>query len=314
LHRLPFPFKIGLPFAPFLWIAARQWGNEMPFLLSRGGKNVPAEVQRWQYFLLKKGFAQAGKIDGDFGEKTEKATKFFQVDQHLSANGKLDKATLEAARSSGYTLLPDNYYKDRSSSEWPKKPKGTASPTNAWRNEQFKCFKFTQLARKFRPDKEAIVIGGSCDGNVDDWVKEYIVDIEVKQFQFALGYRGYVRCHSFAAEHIAALFEAWDKADLLHLIAVYEGCFVPRYKRKQSPGDEAQPERRSADVDQLSNHSFGSALDMNYEQNQFPAQPALCGEFGSTRELVEAASGLGFYWGGFFEDGNHFELARISKK
>jgi hypothetical protein len=35
----------------------------MPFLLSRGGKNVPAEVQRWQYFLLKKGFTQ---VDAGF--------------------------------------------------------------------------------------------------------------------------------------------------------------------------------------------------------------------------------------------------------
>jgi Putative peptidoglycan binding domain/D-alanyl-D-alanine carboxypeptidase len=286
----------------------------MPFRLSRGGKNVPAEVQRWQYFLQKKGFTQVGKIDGDFGEKTEKATKFFQVDKQLAATGKLDKATLEAARVSGYTVLADNYYRDRSSPEWPKKPEGAASPTNAWRNRQFKCFKFTQLARQFRPHAESIVIGGSCDNKIEDWVKEYIVDIEVKQLRFALGYRGYVRCHRFAAEFIAALFEAWEKADLLHLLVVYEGCFVPRYKRKQSPGDEPQPERRSVDVDQLSNHSFGSAMDLNYEQNQFPAQPALCGEFGSTRELVAVAWALGFYWGGFFKDGNHFELARISKK
>jgi hypothetical protein len=98
---------------------------------------------------------------------------------------------------------------------------------------------------------------------------------------------------------------------LLHLILHYEGCFVPRYKRHQSPGDAAQPIRHSADVDQLSNHSFGSAIDMNYAQNPFPAEPALCGEVGSTRELAEPAAALGFYWGGYFEDGNHFELAKI---
>ena len=64
-------------------------------------------------------------------------------------------------------------------------------------------------------------------------------------------------------------------------------------------------------MDRLSNHAFGSAMDMNYAQNEFPAQPALCGEFGSTRELVEPAAALGYYWGGYFEDGNHFELARL---
>jgi len=284
----------------------------MPFFLSRGGKNIPAEVLRWQYFLLRKGFAQAGKIDGDFGEKTEKATRFFQVEQGLKASGSLDKATLDAARALGYTVLPDNYYKDRSNPEWPPRPSGTKSPSNAWRNEQFKCFKFTQLARAFRPDPESIILGGSCDGKYDDWVKQYIVDIDIKQLRFAAGYPGYVRCHRVAADYFIALFEAWEQADLLHLIVRYEGCFVPRYKRHQSPGDSAQPARRSADVDQLSNHSFGSAMDMNYAQNAFPAQPALCGEIGSTRALVEPASAAGFYWGGYFKDGNHFELARLS--
>src|SRR5262249_20242396 len=38
-------------------------------------------------------------------------------------------------------------------------------------------------------------------------------------------------------------------------VVVYEGCFVPRYKRNKSPGDEAQPERWSVDVDKLSNDS-----------------------------------------------------------
>jgi hypothetical protein len=283
----------------------------MPFLLSRGGKNIPAEVQRWQYFLRRKGFAQTGNIDGEFGEKTETATKYFQVSNGLKTSGSLDSATLAAAAPLGYTVVPDDYYKVRAGPNWPPKPKGAKSPTNAWRNDQFKCFEFHQLARKFRPDAETIIIDGSCDGKFDDWVKQYIVEIDIPQLHLAAAYRGYVRCHRFAADHFKALFGAWETANLLHLIVRYEGCFVPRYKRHQSPGDAAQPDRRSADVDQLSNHSFGSALDMNYAQNQFPDQPALCGDFGSTRELVEAAAALGFYWGGYFQDGNHFELARI---
>ena len=39
----------------------------MPFLLRRGGKNVPLEVQRWQYFLLRNKIPQAGAIDAQFG-------------------------------------------------------------------------------------------------------------------------------------------------------------------------------------------------------------------------------------------------------
>lgn len=59
----------------------------MPFLLSRGGKNVTAEVQRWQYFLRRQGIDQVGKIDGDFGQLTEMGTKFFQVKSGLSPPG-----------------------------------------------------------------------------------------------------------------------------------------------------------------------------------------------------------------------------------
>ena len=285
----------------------------MPFFLARGAKNIPAEVQRWQYFLLKRGFSQTGGIDAEFGEKTEKATRFFQVAQGLKTSGALDRATLDAATALGYTVLASDYYATRNKTEWPAKPPGTASPSNKWRNEQFTCFLFKQLARQFRPDAESIVMDGSCDGKYPDWSKEFIVDIAVKQLEFAKGYPGYVRCHRLAADHIIALFEAWEKADLLHLIVRYEGCFVPRYKRNQSPGNGPQPQRRSADVDQLSNHSFGSAFDINYAQNTFPDQPALCGAFGSTRELVQRAADLGFYWGGFFRDGNHFELAHLSQ-
>jgi hypothetical protein len=174
---------------------------------------------------LKKGFPQTGKIDGDFGEKTEKATRFFQVAQGLKASGSLDNATLDAARALGYTVLPDNYYKNRSKPEWPSKPRGTESPSNVWRNKQFKCFKFTQLARKFRgPYAESIVIGGSCDGRYADWIKRYIVEIDIKQLGFAIGYPGYVRCHRIAADYFVALFEAWETADLLHLTVRYEGA------------------------------------------------------------------------------------------
>ena len=51
----------------------------MPFFLKRGGNNISLEVQRWQYFLLRQNILQVGRIDGQFGQKTEVATKFFQV-------------------------------------------------------------------------------------------------------------------------------------------------------------------------------------------------------------------------------------------
>ncbi len=85
----------------------------MPFLLQRGGKNVPLEVQRWQYFLLKSKIPQAGLIDAQFGAKTEEATKIFQIQHALKPTGRLDAVTLQAAEELGYAVQPDNYYATR---------------------------------------------------------------------------------------------------------------------------------------------------------------------------------------------------------
>jgi hypothetical protein len=63
----------------------------------------------------------------------------------------------------------------------------------------------------------------------------------------------------------------------------------------------------------LSNHSFGSAFDINAEWNARGHRPALVGEKGSTRELVPIAHDWGFWWGGHFStsDGMHFEVALL---
>jgi hypothetical protein len=287
----------------------------MPFLLSRGGRNVPAEVQRWQYFLLKQGINQVGSIDSDFGQNTETATKFFQVSVGLQASGKVTEATLRRAAERGYTILPDDYYAKRQSADFPRPSGNLSSPSNATRNRDFTCFKFLQRRRNERPDAEAIVQKGSCDGNTADWVAAHVVTIDMPQLKFARGYAGRFRCHKKAAPLFQALFKKWEEDDLLHLIMSYEGCFVPRYKRGQSPpGDNGHREKKSSDVDALSNHSFGSAFDINFPDNMLGRQPAICGLRGSVRELVASANALGIFWGGHFSnaDGMHFEIAKLN--
>ena len=61
----------------------------------------------------------------------------------------------------------------------------------------------------------------------------------------------------------------------------------------------------------LSNHSFGSAFDINVAWNERGHRPALVGEKGSVRELVPITHQWGFWWGGHFStpDGMHFEVA-----
>ena len=207
----------------------------MAFLLSRGGDNVIAEVQRWQYFLLKQGIPQAGSIDGDFGRATEEGTKFFQVRCGLAPTGRLDEPTLEKARELNYTVVPDNYYATHGGADSPAEPAGLGSPSNSSRNQVFECFRFIQKPLAQRPDEEAIVIKGTCDGAHNDWTAKNIVRIEVPQLKFARGYSGSMRVHRLAAPIITQVFQAWEREDLLHLIISFEGAFVPRYKREQAP-------------------------------------------------------------------------------
>lgn len=286
----------------------------MPFQLSRGGANVPAEVQRWQYFLRRQGIAQVGAIDADFGLNTETGTKFFQISHGISATGKVNERTLEKAVELGYTIVPDDYYAKRAGPAFPKAPTNLSTPSNASRNAAFTCFRFLQRPLAQRADEEAIVQKGSCDGSEPDWVASHIINIDMPQLKFARGFTGRVRCHALAAPVLTALFERWERDDLLHLIISYEGCFVPRYKRDQAPpGNGGHGLKRSSDVNALSNHSFGSAFDINFVDNQFRKVPAFCGRRGSTRELVASANALGVFWGGHFGalDGMHFEIAKL---
>ncbi|QRK05953.1 M15 family metallopeptidase [Archangium violaceum] len=62
----------------------------------------------------------------------------------------------------------------------------------------------------------------------------------------------------------------------------------------------------SAKKDLLSNHSWGSAIDINWDTNPFKAgQP-----FDMPRRIVEILASHGFHWGGYYHDYMHFEYLR----
>lgn len=284
------------------------------FKLSRSGANVPAEVQRWQYFLRTRGISQVGKIDSHFGGNTELGTKIFQMQEGLSAHGRVDENTLKAAEKLGYRILKSDYYSQRSSLSWPPEPTNLKSPSNAWRNKLFHCFEFIQRPGSQRPDTESIVIKGDCNDTVSDWEEAYVVNLYDTRFQFVEGYNGYFRCHRKAAPKIVALLDVWESESLLHLVINYAGCYVPRYMRGRAPHPtHGHSRRQSKDVSTLSNHSFGSAFDICTTWNWLGDTPAQCGKKGSVRELVAAANDAGFYWGGHYsnrKDGMHFEITK----
>lgn len=286
----------------------------MPFLLSRGGPNVAVEVQRWQYFLRRQSFAQAGRVDGQFGLKTETATQFFQVQHGLEPSGHVDLATVRAAEGLGYTILPDDHYATLAVRSFPPKPKELASPTNSSRNAALGCFEFRQAPLAQRADKDEIEILGDCAHAISDWRRAEIVTIAIDLPIFAVGFTGEITCHRKAADPIRALFDLWRQRDLLHLVITFDGAFSPRYKRNKSPSDEGHGVRRSRDVGAISNHAFGAAFDVNEPDNPFGGAPAAIGRRGCVRELVASANEAGFYWGGHFSDpvdGMHFELTRF---
>src|SRR5262249_37773235 len=159
----------------------------MPFFSSRGGSNVPLEVQRWQYFLLKQNIPQVGSIDGGFGLKTETATKFFQVNHGITVTGAFDAATLAVAQTLGYTVVPDDHCADKKTKSIPPKPPNLSSPDNPSRNKGLGCFKFKQLPLANRADPDEIVMMASCDGTVPDWRGTNIIEVPIPQLRFASG-------------------------------------------------------------------------------------------------------------------------------
>ena len=103
-----------------------------------------------------------------------------------------------------------------------------------------------------------------------------------------------------AAVQLQQLWSAWESEGLLNRIKTWDGSFVARFVRGSRTN--------------LSNHSFGSAFDINEGTNAIGTTPALVGQIGCVRELVQIANANGFYWGGHYDsrkDGMHFEIAQL---
>ena len=175
--------------------------------------------------------------------------------------------------------------------DWPKRPSvGSLSPA-----DREKLFgKFSYIATPTMNNPEAITVTGSWLSNIDQVKIPQLIGIP------GAPQSGTVPFHAAASSQFVKLFCEWEKAGLLYLIMTWGGSWVPRFVR----GSRTT----------LSNHAWGTAFDINVQWNQLGVQPALRGETGSVRELVEIAYDNGFYWGGWFArrpDGMHFEVYKI---
>jgi hypothetical protein len=252
-----------------------------------------ADVRRWQSFLVGQGFDPKG-IDGKFGSDTEKATKAFQKSVGVAETGIVDNATLGAAATAGFQVVDDD----------PSLREGTGFPSipvmkplvgTTARADVFGKFAFVHEPK---PDNEENI------RITDDWAQKNIVAVDIPQLRGVTGApsAGKVQFHRLAAGQLRTLWQAWEDAGLLDRVLTWHGTFVPRFVRGR--------------IGVLSNHAFGSAFDINRKWNDLGHQPALLGEEGSVRELVQIANAHGFFWGGHFrnrQDGMHFEIAELKR-
>jgi len=248
------------------------------------------EVEAWQNFLVGRE-AYWLAVDGQFTFDTFQATKDFQKEIGLDQDGEVGPGTLTAAIKEGFpdpSAATDNTV--IFGSNWPSPPE-FPSLSYLERAKIFGTFAFKSAGVPYNP--EAIII-------TDGWDKKNIATVNIPQLKGIKGcLSGNVSFHKLAAKQLQNLFQALEDEGLLPLIKTFDGSWAPRYVR----GSRVN----------LSNHSFGSAFDLNYRWNMLGQVPALVDHEGSIRKLVPIANEHGFYSGMHFKrlDGMHFEIARI---
>lgn len=250
------------------------------------------EVKRWQHFLTGQGFDPKG-ADGKFGKDTRAATLELQKAHGLAQTGIVDNRTLGQAQLLGFVVVEEPENTLRSGPNWPPPPGFEPLVGTAARQAVFGRFGFV---RDPQPgDAEHIRI-------TDGWEQANIVLLQLPQLAGKRGASatGRVRFHRLAADQLTALWQEWEREELLDRVLSWAGAFNARFVR----GSDSV----------LSNHAFGTAFDINAAWNPLGARPALLGEKGCVRELVRIANKHGFYWGGHFRkrpDGMHFEVAKL---
>lgn len=249
--------------------------------------SVGEDVRSWEYFLRGLDFYIA-EVDGVFDATTVAATKAFQKKAGLKVDGVAGRMTFGAAGDKrwggGFNPLLDTDT-SKEGPNWPQPSSGLIPLRN---NEEraIAWGRFNYKASPVKGNPENILI-------LDNWAARNIVPVSIPQLG-AIGKTTHY-FHRDVAQAVQELFQAWEEAGLIKLIRSWDGAFVPRFIRGSTTS--------------LSNHSWGTAFDINYRWNGLGAEPALVGEDGSVRELVPIAGELGWYWGGFFtrKDGMHFE-------
>ena len=231
----------------------------MSFPTLKKGSNSES-VGDWQAFLRGQNL-YFGAVDDDFGAGTEKATIAFQTKYALIPDGEVGKKTCEKAVLLGFHI------------EASVSPSLTAKPNfapltgNASRERLFGKFEYHASPTADNPERIVIT---------DDWAKKNIVKVSLPALSKATGGKyTSMYWHKSADEQLVKFFEELEKQNLHTKILSFAGSYVPRFIR----GSRSQ----------LSNHSWGTAFDINVPYNGLNKTPAQIGQKGCVRELVPIA-------------------------
>lgn len=233
------------------------------------------DVHRLQTFLIGQGVFN-GVCDGDFGTHTEQAVITWQLAHGLTDDGIAGRKTLATMMTAGLPCVAD------CTRDGPERPSDIEPlPSNFERQKRFGKFEYRSKPERDNP--EAIEILG-------DWEAKNIVIVQCPVFHRRVRFH-----HDVAPAYVAAMQAVID-AGLADRLLTFDGSFVPRFQRGSRTS--------------LSNHSWGTAFDVNCEWNGLGRTPAYIGEKGSVREIVPIMNAHRFFWGGHFKkrlDGMHFE-------
>ena len=249
-------------------------------LALRLGSTGPV-VTSWQRFLRGQGIPLLA--DGEFGPQTHAATVKWQRDtpaasgQRLQPDGVVGAHTARVAVALGWALFEFA----------PDEPRPLAPLTVAEKDALFGRFEYKPEPTRRNPERVRIL---------GEWRRENLLRITLPK---AGGAQQQVWIHRVVAEPLQGVFEELEQHGLVERVVSIDGGFASRFVRG------------SRTV--LSNHAYGSAIDLNAKYNRRGTCPAEQGEEGSVRELVPVFARWGFFWGGHYRgrpDGMHFEYVK----
>ncbi len=216
-----------------------------------------------------------------FTNNAERGTREFQQFHGLDVTGVVDDTTWEEAKKHGLldTGFPDNL--------------GLKPLNYQERLKEFGGFNYKSKPIPGNPENIEI-LGDWVAKNLDAVYEPLLVGTK------GIGPSGYVgHFHKKAVEPFKNLIQDWHAQGLLDRVISWGGSWVPRYIRGSTTI--------------LSNHSCGTAFDINTLENPLGYVGAPLGAKGCVYELVNIAAYHGWYWGGFYagrKDSQHWELAR----